>query len=437
MGKIVYALFFIVFFADFLSKNGMLPRYATWSLELVLGGVALMVLFGVAAQRAIAIPLKYIVFLVLIIALVAIGVVINDVPPGALFAGIRNYFKFIPLFMLPALMRPSERQVRNQLLVLLGIGLVQFPVAVYQRVIEGAGMQTGDVVRGTLGTSSYLSIFLICSVSVLVAFYVKGFLSRRLFAILLVALFVPTTINETKGTMFLLPVAVGVPVLMLGGVVDKVRQSGKMLFLLAGLLVVFVGVEVKMYQTYWGEPAGQAISRLDFFTEGGRFNKYLAPKLSGVDDDRLGRVDVLIAPYEDFAGEPLKLLVGLGIGNVSESFLGPAFSGKYVGKYGDLMFLGATSITLELGVIGLVLVLLTWWNIFYDALRIKERGGVAGALAVGWAGVIGILFLSLMYKNVVYQDAVSCLFWYWSGYIVFVYEQSRQGARARGSVRTT
>ena len=57
--------------------------------------------------------------------------------------------------------------------------------------------------------SSMLSIFLICVVAVLMGMYLRKQITGKALAVLFLLLLIPTTINETKGTLVLLPIALG------------------------------------------------------------------------------------------------------------------------------------------------------------------------------------------------------------------------------------
>jgi hypothetical protein len=55
--------------------------------------------------------------------------------------------------------------------------------------------------------------------------------------------------------------------------------------------------------------------------------------------------------------------------------------------------------------------------IFQDARVAREAEGITGALALGWIAVTGIMFIAWFYKKTVGSDALSYLFWFYSGVI--------------------
>lgn len=72
-------------------------------------------------------------------------------------------------------------------------------------------------------------------------------------------------------------------------------------------------------------------------------------------EGRIRRIDAAILPFRVLSSEPSKLLLGLGIGNVSESFID-----KFSGEYEDIKAMNATQIELAImvwgiGILGLLI----------------------------------------------------------------------------------
>src|SRR5579871_15906 len=102
------------------------------------------------------------------------GIFTNSVGAGPIVAGLRSYLRAIPLFVVPAVYTFTARQIRQQVLVVLGVALVQLPFAVYQRyLVWAAGKFSGDTVSGTATDSGILSVTLICISLVLLGFYLR------------------------------------------------------------------------------------------------------------------------------------------------------------------------------------------------------------------------------------------------------------------------
>ena len=118
---------------------------------------------------------RYGIFLAVLLFTIVFGYAVQDVPDGAMLAGARSYLKFLPFFLLPAVHRFTPRQLHIQLMLLLVLALLQTPLALYQRFVEFASaMHTGDPVKGTLTTSSALSMFMVAAIAGAVVFYLRG-----------------------------------------------------------------------------------------------------------------------------------------------------------------------------------------------------------------------------------------------------------------------
>lgn len=409
----IYALFVSIFFFEFLERYGLSLRQLTWLPELLSISILIMIVIYLLPKiKVIYLSPWYLVIFMLLAMEFAAGVILNQVPTNIVFLGIRNYLKYIPFFFLPVVYAFSDDKIKNQLKALLAIALIQIPVAMYQRFVESPGIATGDYVRGTFNSSSHLSIYLICIISILVAFRSRKEISLPVTILLGAALLFPTTINETKGTLMLLPVALMVPLLLSQGSSGMIKRLLSMIFALGVFLAIFVPV----YDHFMSSKYDKSISH--YVTEEGRLMTWLAPQTADIEgqEHRIGRIDVILSPFNEI-DEPFKLLFGLGIGNVSESFLGEEFNGVYFDDYGHLMYLAFSHMVWEIGIIGTLLVLLLWFKIAMDAWHMRRVDGIIGTLATGWLGVMAVLTLSLMYKDIITAQALSYLFWFYGGYI--------------------
>lgn len=341
-----------------------------------------------------------------------------------LISGARIYLKYVPFFFIPLVFSFSTREIKNLLYLLLAFSLFQLPIAIYQRFVESGGAISGDLVRGTLPTSSLLSVYLLCVFSIVFAFYLKKQLSLKLFVSLSFLLLIPTAINDTKGTVILLPIAVFLPALFS----DMNKRKFTRLF---GASLACLGI-LAMFSFGYNQLYGEKHTVAEFFTDEYALQKKLAPKVSGIEPYREGRIDVIIAPFIEFSDQPFKLLYGLGAGNVGESFLGDRYTGAYHSEYGNRMYLAMANLILETGLLGVLLVMIFWAKISKDAFRLRTHSGLEGAIALGWLGVMGILFLSLFYKNIINVNVIGYLFWFFAGYIASesLKADSRNTARA-------
>jgi hypothetical protein len=349
----------------------------------------------------------------------------------------RSYLKYTPVFLLPAVFNYTDQDMSNQLKVLLLLALIQTPIAFAQKF----GMQYhADVVAGTLGIGSTLSIYVVCAITILFSFYYRGYMSLRLFLLLSFIIFLPTTINESKITLVLLPVAL----LVVAALSPSRGLSGRHLIAIVGVLACFALVYTFVYNKLYD--IGGEGGLVSFFTEPERGVKHylysgkgaeldpekvLKRKETGVvgeipgDDarvDKIRRLDSIVLPLRVLSDDPVKLVLGLGIGNVGESFI-ERFSGDYTHLYNESsgkLSTGRTQLNIwlwEIGIVGIALFLLFFFWIFLDASHLRVDNGFVGTFAVGWAVVVIIIVLTLPYRQIMVFNVLGFLFWYFSGYI--------------------
>lgn len=403
----------VVMVTSFVVTSLHLPSVLKLVPELM---TALAVPYIIAAgsqQRFQFVNSKYWVMFGIALFFMVCGIVVNDVDSGPAIAGMRAYLRAMPFFLVAATYAFSPDQIKTQLRLLLGLALLQLPFAGYQRwQLWRQGRFTGDYVFGTVGDSGILSLFLIASVCVATALMLRRYMTKTAYALLFFLLLAPTSINETKVTIVLLPLALLV-VLIVGG------TPGKRLRVLAGataMLAVFGALFVPVYDLMQTKnPYKKDITT--FFTDKKELNRYLKAKHAGVGSvNEVGRGDALRIPLQYLSSDPVKLAFGLGIGNASDSSLGKNFSGRYDEIFQRIRITSFSTFTLELGVLGTVLIFVLYWMIFRDALFVaRNDDGLYGALGVGWTAVTVIMAIGTIYTNIHVFESLSFLFWYFSG----------------------
>ncbi len=413
MQRLMYILILSIFLAEFLQRYGIAPRQVTWFADILSAFVVLIILFLITKGLSINLSATYWLIFLFFALHILFGVILNEVQAGPIFTGIRKYLKYLPFFFLPLMYSFSDSQIKKQLQFILLFIVFQLPVVMYQRFVQGAGGTSGDVVRGTFGTSSYLSIFLICAFAIILAFYLKKRITLPMLIVLAIICLFPTLLNETKGTLFLLPLALFIPVLLIEGGAEKFKG----LIGATILATVFLAVFIPTYDYFFGQNRGI----VEFFTEG-KIAESVAPQASGAaaekgwSENRMGRLDMILAPLRKIPEDPIESMFGVGIGNASVSFLGRDLAGEYAGQL--TTFMAFTNLMWEIGLLGTLLVIIIFLKVFFDALCVSKRDDISGALALGWTAVVAVLLLSIFYKNVINQDAISYLFWFYSGYLV-------------------
>lgn len=416
MNKLLYIMFASLFSLDWLqSRVGGIPRVVTWLPELLSIATFVVVAAVVASRRSIQASPKYVLFFFVFFILVVGGLLINAVPAGVVFAGIRNYFKFFPFFLLPLVYRFSDEQIKRQVTFLFVLTLIQIPVAIYQRVfIEGSG----DVVGGTLGgnASGTLSVYLLCVMAMSVAFYLKKRVERKTLLILLFVLLIPPALNETKVTFFLLPLAIMIPVVFARDLEDKRKILLKIGSLSAVMFVAFV--VAYNYST----PLKSGESIVEWLFAGKGVVKYLSTDRSEreykIGDDEVKRFDAIRLAAENLRRSG-NLLVGVGIGNASPSF-SKSTTGEYFIRFErmapDKVYF--SRLLWELGIAGIMLYVVFFALILIDSVSLSFKNDTIGALALGWTAVAIIMPVTFVYQNALHDNIFGYLFWYFSGLIV-------------------
>jgi hypothetical protein len=139
--------------------------------------------------------------------LIAMGIATNTVQSGAVFAGLRKYFRCAPAFLSPIVYHFSEEQIRRQLRFLLALALLQLPAAIYQRLT--APILLGISSQEPIKDRAFFLFY--CAIEMMTAFLVKRKIRLMYFTPAVIRAFISMTINETTATLFLLPLALCCP----------------------------------------------------------------------------------------------------------------------------------------------------------------------------------------------------------------------------------
>jgi hypothetical protein len=415
MQFVILAMIVAVMAFQYLVQLEWVPSLFNYLPEiLALVACVAVVLVGVQTRFQYVRPVYWLVFGALALVMVC-GVVINSLEPGPLFAGIRTYLRAVPFFFLPAVLLFTERQVRSQLLLLLVFCVVQAPLAWAQRLGPLANEFTGgDSVMGSVMDSGILSMFLISAACVLTAFYLRRRIPFVPYLVLLLLCLAPTTMNETKITLVMLPVALMVTFYAGSARGTRLKNMLLGLIIIAGFLAIFIPIYDYFIAPKWG------YGILDFLTMEGRVERYLSSGAEvGVQEGvgrPPGRLDAVIVAFSELSKDPTQLVFGYGIGNASESALGAQFTGAHFETFAPFPSSTLSALMLEVGILGLALVLLLHWLIFLDSLAVARRDpGILGAVAMGWTGVTAVLVIGFPYVGIITFPAMSYLFWYFSG----------------------
>lgn len=421
MQFLTLSMIFVVCTFSFLARgnkamqsDGWIPTFASFTPEIISLIVSVFVIaMGTRNRFQFVRPAYWIVFGILIFCTIS-GILINSVEPGPVFVGLRQYLRAIPLFFLPAVFKFDDRQLQVQFKLLIAIALIQIPLSIHQRLLTvGRGDDTGDWTSGTLMISSIMSLFLIAVVCILTAMFIRKKLRLSSFVIASIIILIPTTINETKGTLLLLPIAV-MSVFIVG---SPAKARVKHLVVSIFFLFLFAPIFAVVYDYFLADDAATP-SISEFFTETDKLEQHVYKGDDLNPEKMIGRVDAVLFPLKELATDPTKLFFGFGMGNTTESGFGIGFSGRYYDLYGVFTIHSIALILLELGISGIILIGLLYWFILRDSIVVAKSGeGTVRILALGWIGVTILIAIGSVYKNLIYFESISYLFWFYSGLI--------------------
>lgn len=413
MNSLVMFVIAVVMTFEYLGQVGVLPIAVKYVPDILSALVLLLVVLHGTRNRFQHLRAAY-WFAFGAIALVMIsGVLANSVQPGPLFTGVRNYVRAAPLFFLPVVYEFSERDVRRQVRLVLALCMLQLPIALSQRIAtRTAGGFTGDTTVGTLQLSGPLSVFLICAACVLAGVWLRKRLSLMTFMPLFLIVVAPTTINETKASIVMLPIGLLVTFVFAAARGARLKNA----LLATGLIIVFAAIFVPVYDAFEsGKRYGVPIA--EFFSDEGKLKQYMS-RDSELGARKAGRLDAILTPLREMSKDSTHLMIGLGIGNTAASSLGEKFTGAYFRKFEPFLMSSVSVFILEIGVLGLGLTFVLVYLIYRDACAVATAdGGLFGALAAGWAGATAVIAIAMFYIPLSVSEAISFLFWYFSGLV--------------------
>ena len=112
MGYVAAGYFLLVCLGDFAFRQIGLVQVGKLLPEAAAAGLTIVILALAINQRKTAIPFKYMVWAMFFVIALICGAFTNQVNTGAVVFGIREYFKYAPLFLLPLVYEFSEKDLR-------------------------------------------------------------------------------------------------------------------------------------------------------------------------------------------------------------------------------------------------------------------------------------------------------------------------------------
>jgi len=417
MRKFMYVVIAVSMLASFVAESGG-PGFTKFLPDLVSVFLFVYVFIAGVHQQFRYLNGKYWLIFAALGVTIACGPLINDEAVGTVIAGIRYYMRPIPLFLLPIVVDFTERDIEGYLKFTLALCLLQTPVELFQRVSHfSRGEWSGDFVIGTLVQSGFGSLFLIAAMCFLAAMMLRGRMGKFWVGVCFLAMVVAVSINETKVTFMVLPPAIFATFVLGAQRGRRLRVTVQCLGFLAVFSAIFIPVYGSLAKLDDGTPAPGI---LEFFTDSNAVDKYLNTKAGVGTGKEAGRGDSIKAPFAALGNDPVKITFGLGLGNVSKSSLGDQFTGKYAQLYWIYaLWLSATTFIFEIGLLGMVLILLLHGMLLLDAIYVAKNDSksVFGAVALGYVGAWIVVTIGLFYVDVHLSEAISFMFWFFSGLI--------------------
>ena len=96
MNKIVYLIIILAFSIDFITANLPGGRIFRLAPEMLSALILIIVALRISQKYPIVVAPKYLLFFIVFIIAIMAGIAINTVQPGAIFAGMLIYLRYIP-----------------------------------------------------------------------------------------------------------------------------------------------------------------------------------------------------------------------------------------------------------------------------------------------------------------------------------------------------
>ena len=418
----------------FIQINYPVPRAMNYMADALIAVSAVFVILRIIVNgRWATLPGRYwFVFLGFVYVCVS-GAVLNGVSGDTVFAGVRSYFRYIPIFLLPFAYKYEAKDIRLLFWFFLAILLIQLPVTLYQKFVMFAHYYSGDFISGTFRKTSAVAIFVSMAICGVVALFIDKRISVGTALLLALLFLVPAGMSETKVTPILLMLGVGVIFL-----VRRKQISFRQLAPIAAGGVLLVGMFAGMYHFLYLKEGNSSYFDLmadtDRMLTGYNFRGVEAlpieipirkrsnmiakqePKLSE-EVPTIGRFDSITMPFHAlFPHEMTYLALGLGMANMESTF----------GSGGDYRILvteldgSATTLSMMLWEVGLFGTLFFVGFIIVslrDSVRESRQDTWAGSVALMHASSTSIMLLALVYINSFHLPEVLLPFFFFSGMV--------------------
>ena len=399
---IIYGTLVSIFFLDFFNGYlNLIPRQITWAAE-IFSLILFMLIFADLAFYKLPIKFNFLTyFLIVWLFISVIGVVINNVKPFVYFAGVRNYFKFIPFFIALSIYPLPLKLIEKFFEILILISASQLLFVIPEKVIFWG--KSGDLIVGTLGqnASGTLVIFQLLSFSIIISLYKCGYYTTKKFLLYSIPILLSTFITEGKIVFFILPFIFIISFL-------GVKNLPKIIIIFfMGFIFIIIGVF--LYNFIYGN-----IER-HFINYDSTLETLGANDISYAKNDRLRRISQVRFMFKNINHSTYSKIFGYGIGNASDSYF-KLSKGEYSKRFPSL---GIDKVLLsrlgwEFGYSGIFIFfffLIFLYNYRIPNTNIEFYNGILEARK----GIIIVILFSCIYNSSLIINPISFVFWSYLG----------------------
>ncbi len=408
---VVYLMFVSVFFLDWLwGYLSFLPRQLTWLPEIL----SLVLLLRIVVDLSIGnIRIKnnfFTYFIYCWFFLSVIGIIINSVSPFVFLAGFRNYFKFIPLFLVFSWYPFSDKFVKQIVGILIFISVIQILFVIPEAIIYRG--KSGDYIVGCLGAhaSGDLGIFQLLIFSTLISLYKSNYYTLRRFITYGTLILLPAFITEAKVVFFILPIIMCVSFL------DFRSKTVTRNFLILLLSLVILPGGVYIYNKIYSDKYGVNIQEFLFSSEK-TADHIGVGELSFRKGGELRAISAIQFMFQNINKGSYTKFFGVGIGNASDSVF-PESRGEYHEKYsywviGRVFF---ARFGWEYGYLGLML-LIVFFVILFNKKNNEKNDTFYTAMFSGKKNLAIISAWCFFYNSFLVISPLAFVFWFYLGII--------------------
>lgn len=392
-----------VYSLDWLSaNNAAIPRQVTWIPDLC--SMAFLLLLVIRIHKIKPDAVFFLLIFSLLLSLLPFTYASLDLP--VYLAGLRNYYKFIPIFFLPLILPEAEyRQLKKYFFYLvLIVALVQLPVTLIQKFVTFRGVHSGDVIGGTLGqnASGLLSQFMFFNIALLVGLYFTGHISPRKFLLFAVIMLIPCTLNETKFTMVFIFAIIAMYLVYK----TNISISRKIAIIFAAVILFLLFNQI--YTTVQGDIAYKPV--LEYITQPEQTVQATWYTKAGT----LNRIPQILFAFQNVSEKIYHLFFGVGIGNASDSFFA-AGVGFYYNKFPTLGIDGVylARYLWEWGIFGTIIWVFIFSILFKKSTELREN-----LYGIWFMGVFAIFIVSFFYNGNILTNVLGYYFWVLAGIVI-------------------